>query len=147
MTLFQFLQCFVYLACIHFGTGIASGVLCRGCRFNVNIDKEINKQIWVYTDALRCNNNLPVENVEHIRAVKRAKGKETTETTSVYVFKGEEIPVQKKYHTWLQRKRETKALGMLFAHLAGFAAIYSGKALQALMIPDTLQGCKASHQL
>jgi len=149
MTLFQFFQCFVYLACIHFGTGIASGVLCRRCRFNLNIDKEINKKVWVYTDALRSNNNSPVENVEHIRAVKRAKGNETavTETSSVYVFNGEEIPVQKKAYTWLQRRRETKALGMLFAHLAGFAAIYSGKALQTLMIPERLQGCGASYSV
>ncbi|CAK0880874.1 unnamed protein product [Prorocentrum cordatum] len=146
MTLFQFLQCFVYLACIHFGTGIASGVLCRSCWFNVGIEENIHKQIWVYTDALRSNNNSPVAqgDIQCIRAVKRARGKETTETSSVWVSKGEEIPVQKKLHTWLQRKRQTKALGMLFAHLAGFAAIYSGKALQTLVIPEDLQGCNAS---
>lgn len=147
--IFQFVQCFVYLACIHFGTGIASGVL--GCKssINANIIETINKQEWVYTDALRCTNNTPVqaEDIKYIRAVERAKRKgneETTETSSVWAKQGQEIPVQKKSHTLIQRKRQTKALGMLFAHLSGFAAIESGKALQVMLVPASDQGCNAS---
>jgi len=48
-----------------------------------------------------------------------------------------EVPVQKKMHTYLKRKRRTKALAMLFAHMAGFAAIFSGTSLQRVFYKRT----------
>jgi hypothetical protein len=133
ISLFQIIHCFVYLACIHFGTGFASGVICG----DPDVEEKINDHVWVFNDALRCSNNteVPEEDMDKIRAEKRAKdaGKPCTEKTSVFMqTEDDEIPVQKKQHMLMQKKRKTKALGMLFAHMAGFAAICSGTSMQQL---------------
>jgi hypothetical protein len=133
LSLFQIIHCFVYLACIHFATGMASGVI----NGEEGEETYINRTVWVYTDALRSSNNTEVEeeNISNIRAVARAEkeGKECTATSSVWKNdSGEEIPVQKKHLRLMQKRRQTKAWGTLFAHMAGFAAICSGTRMQQL---------------
>jgi len=130
MCILHFIHCFMYLALMHLGTGFESGLIGSV----QDEDALVSEAGWVYADALQCTNDelVPAADLCNIRAVSR--GDDDAMRSVILIPAGEtqkmEVPVQKKQHRLIRRKRRTKALAMLLAHMAGFAAIFSGTSLQ-----------------
>jgi hypothetical protein len=123
MCLLHFAHCFVYLLIIHYGTAIESGVLCD----KEGEEAKLPDEVWVYADALQCTNDEPVED-ELLKNIRTQTARKSV--LQVEIGRMTEIPVQKKRALFSRRRRRTKALAMLCAHMAGFAAIFSGTSLQ-----------------
>lgn len=131
MCVIHFMHCFVYLALMHICAAFESGVMCD----REGAASTLPEEKWVYSDALQFNNGELVEDekLSHIRAVQMnnvSSKRSTLEIRERGMTKTMEVPVQKKRHTYMRRLRRTKAMAMLFAHMAGFAAINSGLSLQ-----------------
>jgi len=139
MCFLHFAHCFAYLTLMHIGTAVESGVMWE----REGGEALVPEEKWVYADALQWNNDEPVEieRVGTIRAEARGDRDAKRSVIEVSEISGGptmEVPVQKKRHTYMRRRRRTKALAMLFAHMAGFAAIFSGTSLMRVCVdPDS----------
>lgn len=130
----HFLHCFLYLAIMHVGTAVESGVMCD----TAEKEATLPEYKWVWVDGLQCTNGelVPEDMLCNIRGNSTGQfdgagsKKGVLELKEVWMQDVMEIPVEKKQHEFLKRKRRTKALAMLTAHMAGFAAIASGVSLQ-----------------
>ncbi|CAK0865223.1 unnamed protein product [Prorocentrum cordatum] len=135
MVVLHFFHCFIYLAIMHVGTAVESGVMCD----TPENEAALPEYKWVYVDGLQCTNGelVPEDKLCNIRGNNignRLAGtgskRGVLELKEVWMQDVMEIPVQKQQHEFLRRKRRTRALSMLTGHMAGFAAISSGISLQ-----------------